>query len=74
MRERLLNYEGGMKGYMKMLLRESYTGEKKEGKNIKVDVTLDSLLEAGHRIAQEQENVNQVRLASEYLKNMDDEK
>ena len=59
---------------MKMLLRESYTGEKKEGKNIKVDVTLDSLLEAGHRIAQEQENVNQVRLASEYLKNMDDEK
>lgn len=59
---------------MKMLLRESYTGEKKEGKNINVDVTLDSLLEAGHRIAQEQENVNQVRLASEYLKNMDDEK
>jgi SpoVK/Ycf46/Vps4 family AAA+-type ATPase len=71
-RERLLNYEGGMKGYMKMLLKEAYTGEKKEGAKIKIDVTLESLLEAGHRIAQEQEHMNRIRLANEYLKNIDD--
>ena len=65
-------YEGtplpaGPPGYLRLLMKDLRDGENREGDSIKVDVSLPKLLEEGLSLAQEQEYVNQVRLANEYL-------
>ncbi|QDZ21868.1 AAA ATPase domain-containing protein [Chloropicon primus] len=71
-------YEGtplpkGPPGYLRLLMKDLRDGENREGDSIKIEVSLEKLLEEGKSLAQEQEYVNQIRLAGEYLKNNDDE-
>jgi len=77
-RKRMEEYEcenGGLSGppgYLRALMRDIRNQVNTEGDKVNVEVSLERLLEEGRSLAQEQQYVNDVRLAGEYLKNMDE--
>ena len=69
---RVEGYEGkplpeGPPGYLRLLMKDLRDGENREGDSIKIEVSLEKLLEEGRSLVMEQEYVNQVRLANDYL-------